>query len=78
MEQYTGHYTPPERPAKKDRHNDEERRLWVVNDEGLYDMQRGSGKSVKAWIRENRALIDECIDGVVSGEHRAHYLKYGG
>lgn len=57
--------------------NDSERRLWVLNDEGLYDMQRSSGKSMKMWIRENRPFIDSVIGHVTTGKQPAHYLKYG-
>ena len=59
------------------KHNDEERRQWVDNDEGLYDLQRCSGMSMREWIRKNRDFIDQCIDNVVSGKESAHYLKYG-
>lgn len=58
--------------------NDTEREQWVANDEGLYDMQRTSGKSMRAWIRENRDLIDEVAGKIVRSEQPAHYLKYGG
>lgn len=34
----TDHYHPPEKP-----HNDEERRGWVLNDEGLYLWARSEG-----------------------------------
>jgi hypothetical protein len=61
---------------RKNNHNDEERRQWVMNDEGLYDLCRQSRKPVRDWIRENRALIDECIDQVCDGGKPAHYLKY--
>jgi hypothetical protein len=60
------------------KHNDEERRQWVENDEGLYDLMRSSRQSQRAFIRENRALIDRCIDDVLNGSKPAHYLKYGG
>jgi len=59
--------------------NDTERRQWVDNDEGLYDMAksyRGKG-GVRQFIRENRAFIDECIENVTSSKKPAHYLKYG-
>lgn len=57
--------------------NDKERRLWVLNDEGLYDLWRGSGRPLKAWIRENRETIDRVTDNVASGRKPAHYLTYG-
>lgn len=53
--------------------NDINRGKYVLNDEGLYDLQRRSRMSMKKWVRENRQLIDECI----SGKKPAHYLKYG-
>ena len=59
------------------KHNDSEREQWIVNDEGLYDLQRRSGKSMRNWIRENREMIDQCIDKVSGGKAPAHYLKYG-
>jgi len=65
--------------VQRSTHNDEERRQWVDNDEGLYDLWRSERprKSQRQWIRENRALIDDCIDRVVGGNQPAHYLKYG-
>lgn len=58
--------------------NDTEREQWVANDEGLYDMQRTSGKSMRAWVRENREFIDTVAGKIVRSEQPAHYLKYGG
>jgi len=63
--------------SKTRRRNDEDRSQWVRNDEGLYDMWRRSRKSERAFIRENRATIDEAIDPVLTGELPAHHLKYG-
>lgn len=62
----------------KNRHNDEERRQWVSNDEGLYRMQCGSRQSMRTFIRENRDFIDEVIDNVCGNKKPAHYLVYGG
>jgi hypothetical protein len=56
--------------------NDDERRDWVDNDEGLYDLQRSSGQPMRTWIRENRKFIDEAVGNVTSGRQSAHYLKY--
>lgn len=59
--------------------NDAERRQWVENDEGLYNMAkayRGRG-GVRQFIRENRAMIDSLIENVTSGKKPAHYLEYG-
>lgn len=61
---------------KKAKHNDEERRQWIENDEGLYDWQRSSRLSMTRFIRENRAEIDEAIDNVLENRKPAHYLKY--
>ena len=61
----------------KTRHNDEDRRQWTENDEGLYLAQRRSGLSMRRWIRENREFIDEVIDKVVDNNKSAHYLVYG-
>lgn len=41
--------------------NDEERRLWVLNDEGLYNEWTRSRKAIRMFIRENREWIDQCI-----------------
>ncbi len=57
--------------------NNTEREQWIDNDEGLYDWWRGSGLSKRAFIKENRAEIDECIENVTGGARRPHYLKYG-
>lgn len=59
--------------------NDAERRQWVDNDEGLYNMAkeyRGRG-GTRQFIRENRDMIDEVIENVSSGKKPAHYLEYG-
>jgi hypothetical protein len=61
----------------KSRINDEERRQWLLNDEGLYEMCRRSGRGEARWIRENRALIDEVIVNVQGGHKPQQYLKYG-
>jgi hypothetical protein len=42
--------------------NDEERRLWVLNDEGLYNWWRSSRQAIRAFIRANRKEIDEVIN----------------
>lgn len=56
--------------------NDEERRLWVLNDEGLYLWHRRSGLSMREFIRQNRAELDEVIGNVTSGRRPGHYLAY--
>lgn len=58
--------------------NDEDRRQWVDNDEGLHDLQRASRQPIRKWIRANRELIDAVIRNVRDGVKPAHYLKYGG
>ena len=58
------------------RHNDEERRLWVLNDEELYLWWRGSRQSLRQFIRENRAELDRAIDGTVDGDRPQHYGAY--
>lgn len=58
--------------------NDEERRVWILNDEGLYRMQQSSRLSMKKFIRENRQMIDEIILNVRDGKKPSHYLVYGG
>ena len=58
--------------------NDNDRRDFVDNDEGLYDLWRRSCMGQYRWVRENRALIDEVIHNTRSGAKPAHYLKYGG
>ena len=48
--------------ATKTRRNDSERRLWVLNDEGLYNWFRSSRLTMQKFVRENRAELDACID----------------
>ena len=70
------HYGGKLRMAKQ-RINDEERRLWILNDEGLYNWQRSSGLSLRDFIKEHRQEIDDVINNVTSGRRQAHYLEYG-
>lgn len=42
--------------------NDEERRLWVLNDEGLYNWYIRSHKGLYTFVRENREELTEIID----------------
>ena len=58
--------------------NDEDRRQWVLNDEGLYLMKRQSKLSMKYFIRTYRKEIDEVINNVLDNKKPAHYLVYGG
>ncbi len=59
------------------RHNDNQRSDWLDNDEGLYNLWRGSNVSKRQFIRENREMIDEVMDNVLCGKKQAHYLVYG-
>lgn len=56
--------------------NDDDREDFVMNDEGLYDMWRRSRQTMRVFIRNNRAIIDEVITNTKSGAKRQHYLKY--
>lgn len=64
------------------RMNDEERRQWVENDEGLHNIchaeMRMERISKKEWIKRNRGLIDRAAGLMVNGEKPGHYLVYGG
>jgi hypothetical protein len=42
--------------------DDEERRQWVMNDEGLYNWFRSSRKSLSAFIKENRSELTSMIN----------------
>jgi hypothetical protein len=57
--------------------NNEERRQWILNDEGLYNMFIRSRQSMKAFIKENKDFLDQAINNVTSGKKQAHYLAYG-
>jgi len=62
--------------------NDEERELWVRNDEGLYRWWRsemGGERKLRQFIRENRTAIDEAIDRVLNKEpeERSSYYMIG-
>jgi hypothetical protein len=63
---------------KQNRINDEERRQWIENDEGLYLWKRSSKLSMREFIRENREAIDAVINAITSGNKPAHFLVYGG
>jgi hypothetical protein len=58
--------------------NDTERRQWILNDEGLYNLWKSSGLVLYEFIRQNRKTLDEAINNVTSGKKPAHYLAYGG
>jgi hypothetical protein len=52
--------------VRNNRINDEERRLWVLNDEGLYRIWRLSRKPLKTFIRDNRAELTACIESYLN------------
>lgn len=54
----------------------EERRLWILNDEGLYNLWQRSGKSLDDFIDGEAKVVDEVQKAVVSGKQPAHYLAY--
>lgn len=56
--------------------NDEDRRQWVENDEGLYRLFLSSRLSMRQYIRTNRIDIDTVIRNVTSGARPQHYLAY--
>jgi len=56
---------------------DTDRYVYVINDEGLYNLMIESRYANRMnWVRENRALIDEVIENVKSGKKPQHYLAY--
>lgn len=58
--------------------NDDHRRIWILNDEGLYNWYRGSNLTMREFIRQNRVDLDKVINNVTEGRKPAHYLTYGG
>jgi len=46
--------------------NNNDREQWIDNDEGLYNWKRGSRLSMRAFIKENKAELDEIILGVLN------------
>lgn len=63
---------------KAARLNDDERRQWVLNDEGLYLWWQRSRQPIKAFIWAHRAELDSAIKPVIEGDKPAHHLRYGG
>lgn len=53
---------------------------WIDNDEGLYNWcnswKRENRSTRRAFIRENRAELEACINRVLTGNKPAHYLAY--
>lgn len=62
--------------------SNEELRLWVLNDEGLWlDYERWSRRNtggMRGYIRENREFLVAAITPVIEGDKPAHHLRYGG
>jgi protocatechuate 3,4-dioxygenase beta subunit len=56
--------------------NNNERKQWIANDEGLYNWQLASGLSMREFIKQNRVVIDEAIRNVRDGVNPPHYLAY--
>jgi hypothetical protein len=48
--------------------NDAERRLWVLNDEGLYRWWQQSRIGMRRFLRENRNELDTCINRELNKE----------
>ena len=53
---------------KSNRLNDMDREQWVNNDEGLFNWFHYSRLSMRQFIRDNRAELDECILRVLNAE----------
>ena len=43
--------------------NDEERELWILNDEGLYNWYRSEHMGITSFIRKNRKELTDAIEG---------------
>lgn len=56
--------------------NDQERRDWVQNDEGLYQWWTSTGMSLARFIQRHRDEIDQVTKNVTTGVRKAHYLEY--
>lgn len=41
--------------------NDEERKMWIMNDEGLYNWWKESGKNINNFVKENRKTLTGII-----------------
>lgn len=50
--------------------NDDDREQWIANEEGLYNAHRRSRKSMRTFIRENRADIDKIIRTATGSEEK--------
>ena len=47
--------------SARQRLNNEEREMWIMNDESLYNFWKSSKMSIKKFIREYRKEIDQYI-----------------
>ena len=55
---------------KANKRNDEERRQWVMNDEGLYLWWQRSRLPLAKFLKDNRIELDQCIDRALAVEPR--------
>ena len=69
-------------PTKyKNKMNDEERAMWVENDEGLYNWRQREGGSMRDFLRRNRRWIDNIIEEATGPRHSGeptHEPREGG
>lgn len=56
--------------------NDQEREMWVMNDEGLYISWKRSRLSKRNFIRENREAIDGFINKVLNKNNTQTIRRY--
>lgn len=50
--------------------DDEERRMWILNDEGLYSWWNSSGMAMKKFIRAHREELDKAINRMLTKRPR--------
>lgn len=55
--------------------DDNERRLWVMNDEGLYRWWKSSRKGIYEFIKENRAELTRIINKALGNENEEEGWK---
>ena len=63
--------------SKRSTLNNDDRRDWINNDEGLYSWWRSSRLNMADFIKQNKDEIDACILQVRDGKKQAHFLVYG-
>jgi hypothetical protein len=56
--------------------NDQEREMWVMNDESLYKTWKRSRLSKRNFIRENRVVIDTFINKVLNKNNTQTIRRY--